>query len=101
MSFERGAQIFAARFDGAQEGRKRQPADIGIAGALLLARDAVLEIGELALEIGLHAVERRQPALQLVDAKALAGASACRRVSLIHYPSHPAQDFLQSGIAFG
>ena len=57
---------------------KGQTADVGIAGALLLARDAVFEVGELALDIGLHAVERGHAALQLVDAKAPQDGSAYR-----------------------
>ncbi len=47
-----------------------ETADVGIAGALLLARDAVLQIGELALDVGFHPVERGETSLEVVDAEA-------------------------------
>ena len=85
---QRGAQIFAPRFDGAQEGRKGQAADIGIAGALLFARDIVVQVGQLAFQIGLHGVDRGHAALHLVDAEAL---QAQQRIGPVHHalPSAP------------
>ena len=67
--FERGAQVFAPAFDGTQERRKCQPADIGVAGALAFARHAFFEIGEFLFDVGFHAVERRHAPFEIVDAE--------------------------------
>ena len=69
MSFERRAKIFAPTFDGTQKRGKCQPPDVGIAGALTFARDAVFEIGEFLFDVGFHPVERRHPPLEIVDAE--------------------------------
>ena len=68
---QRVAQIFAPRVDGAQEGRKGQTADVGIAGALFFAGDIVVQIGKLAFQIGAHGVDRGDAPLHLVDAETL------------------------------
>ena len=68
---ERGSQVFATAVDGAQEGRERQAANVGIVGPLLFAGHTFFQIGELALQIVLHTVERSHSALQIIDAEAL------------------------------
>jgi len=67
---ESGAQIFAPCFDGAQEGRERQVADIGIASSLFFARDIFVQIGKLAVEIDVHGLNRGDAALHFVDLEA-------------------------------
>ena len=64
------AQILAPRFDRAQERWKGEPADLGVIGALTLARDAILEIRKFAFGIVSHALERCEAAPQIVDAEA-------------------------------
>jgi len=68
---QRDAQILAPRLDRAQEGRKGQPSDIGIPGALLFARHTVVQVGQLAFQIGAHRFNRSHAPLHLVDAETL------------------------------
>jgi hypothetical protein len=61
------AQVFAAAVHGAEEAWKSQPSDVGIIGALTFARDSVLEVLKLALDIGAHRVKRRHAPFHFID----------------------------------
>ena len=78
---EAGAEVLTPALDRAQKRWKRQPSNIGVVGTLALAGDALLQIGELALKIGAHAVKRTHPPLQVFHFEAL---QTHQRVSPLH-----------------
>ena len=65
--FQRVVEFLAADVNRLEERGKGKPADVGVGGALALARNTLLEDGEFLLHVGFHAVEGAHATLQFVD----------------------------------
>jgi len=68
---ERGREILPPRLDRTKERGKCQAPDIRVVRPLLFTGNAIIEVLKLAVGIAAHFIERRQAALQVVNAKAL------------------------------